>query len=256
VTPQHPAIAELTQAVERLDANAVAAAVEAIEHAGLEKEAAGALLEFAMDTERKAANVALLESARSRIRTAVRVAAVLGPPAVQPFLSTLSDADGHVVRELVARYLGEFGEATAEAVVPALGAALTDDELSVRVAAAEALAEMGPMALDAVPTLHDMMEDDAVWLNLNGRAMQRIAAAGAIWRIAQRSDVAVAAVKTVLSSGVNSNIIRLNAIGLAEQVGPAAESTAPLLVEAMKKPELATAARKALASVGSHGADD
>jgi hypothetical protein len=77
--------------------------------------------------------------------------------------------------------------------------------------------------------------------------------AGSIWRIARQEDQAVAAVVSVLSSHIDSDIVRLKAIILADQMGPAAKPALPLLVKALNHQDLAKAARRALASVDPEG---
>ena len=86
---------------------------------------------------------------------AAQALAEIGPaakPAVPALVKALK-ARNEKVREHSALALGAIGPTAAAEAVGPLAAALTDEQIDVRVAAAKALARMGPKAADVIPDL-------------------------------------------------------------------------------------------------------
>jgi HEAT repeat protein len=119
----------------------------------------------------KSKDAATRKLAAEEIGKIAQVKSSAAKPALQPLLDALKDSNGGV-REAAALAVGRLDE-PAEAV-PALTKLIKDEkEMSVRVAAARGLGQMGPSAKEAVPTLRE------VWSAAReaGRPQQRLAQA-------------------------------------------------------------------------------
>ena len=111
------------------------------------------------------------KNAAEEIGKIAQVKASAAKPAVGPLLDTLKDKSAGV-REAAALALGRLDE-PAESV-PALVKLLKDEKvMSVKIAAARGLGQMGSAATDAVPTLRD------VWTGAKnaGKPQQKLAQA-------------------------------------------------------------------------------
>lgn len=111
------------------------------------------------------------KAAAEEIGKIAQVKAIAAKPALQPLLEALKDKNVGV-REAAALAVGRLDE-PAEAV-PALVKLITDEKtMTVRIAAARGLGQMGSSAKEAVPTLRD------VWSTAKdaGRPQQRLAQA-------------------------------------------------------------------------------
>lgn len=92
--------------------------------------------------------------------TVIDALARIGADAVDPLVQTLADPDP-AVRLAAARALAAIGP-EAERSVPALIRALEDRDEAVRQAAARALGQIGPSANEAVPALLRVLREEAV----------------------------------------------------------------------------------------------
>jgi HEAT repeat protein len=201
----------------------------------------------------------------------------LAVPALQ---KTLTDSEW-IVRSYAAHALGEFG-ADAKSAIPALTNALKDPDGHIRVsaalalwqvsdktepslgvliaclkipkehdyvpdAAAGALGKMGPAAKDAIPALNDLLADKHAWRG------SRIAAAGALWRVARDSKAAMPVflkeLQDPMLSPNESDTSRMFAV--LEDMGPHAKEAIPRLRKLVEQgsPELREAAAKLLTKI-------
>ena len=149
---------------------------------------AAALVAFGVEPEVHLKVVLAAIKDKSRPATAVRVAAIdalglLGNNA-QPAISDLKDAlkdkspiarnDRTQVRERAARTLGLLGGETARPAIPALADMLRDADPNVRRTAVEALGQMGPDAVVAVPKLRELANTDPSLADAALDALERI----------------------------------------------------------------------------------
>jgi HEAT repeat protein len=215
------------------------------------------------DEVRRSALLALLD-----LRAEARV--------VVPILVKWLRAEDVPQRRLAAGELGGLGPEAVPAVA-ALVEALKDEGKGVRADAIRSLGRIGPGARAAVPALSAVLAGD-------GPAEDRLAAAEALWLIAQPAEVAaalkrwpmeprggwrvpaalllwridkgpeaVAALADVIAHGKLPD--RLAALDAVRWIGPGARAALPALTPALrdKDPYLRTAAALALGRLGRHG---
>jgi HEAT repeat protein len=156
-------------------------------------------------------------------RHAAAVLARLGTVAVPALAEALADEDRDTRQVAAARALARLGPDAAGAVA-ALDRALRSEHTHVRQATAEALAEVGPAAESAVPALAEALAD---W-----SPAVRLAAAAALGRVGPAADVAVPSLIQVLSDREGG--VREAAATALARVGP---SAVPLLVHILTDPE-------------------
>ena len=141
----------------------------------------------------------------------VRTLGRIGPAAkdaVPALIAALKDEDGDVRMEVV-RTLREIGPA-AEDAVPALITALKDEIWDVRGSAANALREIGPAAEDAVPALITALKDE-IW-DVRGSAADALREIG---------PAAVPALIAVLKD--EDSDVRMEVVRTLGRIGPAAK---------------------------------
>lgn len=144
-------------------------------------------------------------------------------------------------RQHAAETLGRMGPMAVEAV-PTLIAALGDERLEVRKAAIDALGKIGPAAAEAVPAL--------VAAFLDSDAYIRHAAATALGEIGPSASEAVPTLITVLRKGPLDD--RIGAAFALGGIGPAAAEAVPTLIVALgdDSPGLNLASAHALGGIG------
>jgi HEAT repeat protein len=127
-------------------------------------------------------------------------------------------------REHAAHVLGKVG-AEDPGVIPALMAALKDQNFIVRKNAAIALGENGPAAKSVTPALVETLKDD--------NPVVRREAAVALAKVQGDSDLTVPALIAALK---DSDVwVRDRAIGSLGELGPRAKAAIPALLEIMKQ---------------------
>jgi HEAT repeat protein len=125
---------------------------------------------------------------------------------------------------------------------------LKNPDPKVRSRAADALAELGPEAKDAVPLLIKALQDDK---NIG----LRVAVAKALWRVGSEAKDAVPALADALrDDNIGLRVTVANALG---GIGPEAKDAVPALTDALRDKNigLRVAAAKALWRVGSEAKD-
>jgi HEAT repeat protein len=215
------AVPTLAAALKDKHAGTTVAAAESLASIGEAAQAAApALVETLKD--KKADRFA-------RAFAAIALARIGGPEigqAVPALTETLADAKAPTaVRETSARLLGQLGN-EAGAAVPTLALALTDKAVEIRRAAAGALAQLGPLAKDALAALEKAIQNDK---DKNVRC-SAIYAVGGLGKEAARSV-------PLLIGCVRQNIIevRLAAIRALGNIGPAAEGAVKTLENAKRE---------------------
>ncbi|MHB1558173.1 MAG: HEAT repeat domain-containing protein [Isosphaeraceae bacterium] len=145
-----------------------------------------------------------------------------------------SDKGTDPLRMVAIRALGAYGREAA-GTVPVILPFLKDEDPRVCWYAAEALANIGPEARDAVPALIEALQSDAVATgkdeenyNVLTKAPIRLIAAYALARIGPDARAAVPALTAALS-GPDSRV-RLTAAGALGRMGAAASPSVPDLV--------------------------
>ncbi len=170
----------------------------------------------------------------------IRKLAEIGPaaaPAIPALIAALKDEDWDV-RSSAARALGNIGPAAASAV-PSLIAALKDENRNVWDKAVDALGNIGPAAVPAlIAALKDKDSD------------VRSSAARALGQIGPAAASAVPSLIAALKDK-NSNV-RYFAAGALGNIGPAAASAVPSLIAALKDKDL-DVCRSAAWSLGDIG---
>jgi HEAT repeat protein len=151
----------------------------------------------------------------------------MGPPAkeaVPALCAALSDQDDRL-RSKVAEALGAI-HSQAELAVPALVKSLDDPDWLVRCYAGKALGEFGPEARKAVLPLSEALTDR------DGHV--KVAAALALWKIEGKTDPAVPVlIQTLNGEDARSYSPEAAAEALGE-IGPPAEAAIPDLTAALK----------------------
>jgi HEAT repeat protein len=143
--------------------------------------------------------------------------------AVPELLQDLKDKDT-VVRQNAARSLGKAGSSSQSTVVPALSAALQDQEPDVRVAAAEALTSPGLLNHSDPKPVLDLMK--------NADPRVRACAAGAL---GQFSDAAKTVVPALMEACKSSDaVVRRGAMASLGQFGIQAKA-APVFIDGLLK---------------------
>jgi HEAT repeat protein len=111
--------------------------------------------------------------------------------AVPSLIRVLKEDQTGATRQFAANALGKIGRVTQ--AVPALVQALTDPDINVRTAAAEALGKFGPTANEAIPTLLATIQD----MNVGGEGLRRSSAL-ALGQIGQPTSEVVEALAATL----------------------------------------------------------
>lgn len=162
-------------------------------------------------------------------------------PASSALAALLVDPKQHeYVRATAAWSLGRIGS-TGRPALEALTAALDSTLPTVRRHAAEALARLGPKAESAVDELEVVLSDADL--------PARVAAAGALWSIEQRSaavDVLIGVVRAGANPGAYEAVEELG------EIAPADEAALAALVEALGAPQ-ADVRRAAARAIGRTG---
>ncbi len=181
--------------------------------------------------------------------------AAMGPEALPPLIAKLKDKDSRV-RARAAGALQYFGPLFGgdgyrhrpgepiwvKSAVPALITALTDENLSVRLMAADSLGAIGSDAKDAVPALIEAIKDHAL----------RRTAVTALSTIGTDASQAVPAIAEMLKDkSVDARLIAVDALG---QIGGENEATVPALLSALNDDAVAVRSRTvfALGQLGSN----
>ncbi len=121
----------------------------------------------------------------------------------------------------VARVSDDLSGEDLEATVEALTLALEDEDGSVRVAAADAIAVLGPRAKDAVSALIGQLDHEQGWV--------RVSASGALAAIGK--DAVGELIETFTNK---TGAVRIRAAFALGGIGPAAKDAVPFLAEAME----------------------
>ena len=268
------AVPELAKALESDSAPTRAAAAYALNEIGPEaKEATPTLLEVIKDDDELVRALALSTltqvGVENDILLNVLVASIqnesglvrdiaaeslvnIGGDAV-PALGGLlkNDAVDDLTKTTLAKLIGninqadEIGDETLRSMIPILTETLSDDDSSVRIAAAEALGDFGPLADVAIPALSRSLSgaDDnltqsiiASLLKIGDQAtpalkeqlnsedtLTRLYAADAVWRITEDSSEILPTLVAVLSDGdvKNRELAALGLTYLGRQALPA-----------------------------------
>jgi HEAT repeat protein len=133
----------------------------------------------------------------------------------------LKDADANV-RRRAAEFLG-YLKPTDDASLDALIAALDDANVTVRAQVSGALADIGAPALPRLRAALKKGTDD-----------QRLAAAGALYRMGPQANSAVAELTEVLRDATNNSALRSKVAATIGQIGPDALPAVPVLLAALK----------------------
>jgi HEAT repeat protein len=187
----------------------------------------------------------LIQAARSRSmllrRSAANTLGMIGP-AADPAIPTLVDLllfdESEEVRDLAARALGRIGSASE----PPLGQLLTDQDIGVRVRAAQAFGEMTaiePVSQEALQTAAEL-DDPTV----------AVAALTALWKSTGQGELVIPGTLQLLAHPDRE--VRVRAAELLESLGPAAAPALPKLRELADNgpPDARQAARRILRTLG------
>lgn len=177
---------------------------------------------------------------RLRAATALQKA---GAKALPALIAALKDDDPRF-RAAVLDVLGRIGADAGEAV-PAVVEQLKGADPAVRTAAAAALGKIGPAAKAGVPALVESLKD-------RGWAGRRIAVE-AVGRIGADAAAAVEPLVGLAKAGAPE--LRISSVEALGRIGPAAKSSVPVLVECLKHrdEDLRRVAGVALGMVGPDG---
>jgi outer membrane protein assembly factor BamB len=129
--------------------------------------------------------------------------------------------DGRPLSYWVAQASREAGPENLDATVQALGAALSHESHEVRVAAADALAVLGPKATAAIPPLLEQLGHDQPWVRVG--AMAALASIG--------EEVVPQLIETFQTETGGP---RIRAAFVLGGMGPDAKAAVPVLAEAMR----------------------
>ena len=129
---------------------------------------------------------------------------------------------GEPLGHWVAQANAESGPDDPEQTVKALSLALESDDHSVKVAAADALAVLGPGARPAVPVLIGQLGHEQPWV--------RVAAMGALAAVGKEAVPALIETFQTKTGGP-----RIRAAFVMGGIGPDAKAAVPVLAEAMKR---------------------
>ena len=138
--------------------------------------------------------------------------------------------DGKPLGYWVSQATAEDGPADLQRTVAALTAAVSNDDPSVKMAAADALAALGPKAKAALPTLLEQFGHEFPWVRVSCQA-----AAGSIGK-----DAVPALIDTLVN---NTGGPRIRAAFVLGGIGPDAKEAVPALVKVMNEESPAMAAR-------------
>lgn len=131
-------------------------------------------------------------------------------------------SDDNEARRLAAKALGEGGT-ESKAAVPALMKALKDHDTFVRRFSAQALGEIGPDARPAVFALAAALDDP--------KKVVQSAAAHALGKVGPSG---VETLIDIVRDDSNDSMLRLLAINVLSELGPAGHSAVPTLTELLK----------------------
>jgi HEAT repeat protein len=161
----------------------------------------------------------------------------MGPAAIPALTAALKDED-EKVRLATVRSLSEFGPA-AKSAVPALVALLKDKDAWVRWEADQALEAMGPEAKAAVPLLTELLKD--------GDGQVRASAAHLLFVMGSEANAVVPALSALLTD--KDVAVRGAAVFSLGKLGP---TTVPLLTESLHDREAVVRgdAARALGRIG------
>jgi HEAT repeat protein len=195
----------------------------------------------------------------------------LGSAVIPPLVSRAQGPDPQLRVRAIAT-LAAMGPGAVSAL-PALSKALEDPEPTVRRAAVEALRSMGAAAAPAVPALAALLADDGLRVaaaealaGMGGAAAPALGALMTTFKSAAATDPALPAVRkslvaldsrsaTPIAELLNDEdpALRVKAITLLEEMGPAAKPALPGLLGLLQgdSAELGLAAGRALAKLGS-----
>jgi HEAT repeat protein len=236
-----PAVQALAAALKDKHAGTTSAAAESLASLGESaRAAAGALMETLQDKN---------ADRFARGFAAIALVRIGGPEtgrAAPALTAALVDAKAPAgLRETSARLLGQLGQ-DAAASVPALAQALQDGAVEIRRAAAGSLAQLGPLAKDALPQLKRAVEAEK----------DRGVRCSAIYAIGSLGKDAVPTV-ALLAKCVKENHVevRLAAIRALGNIGPDAKAAIVPLLDAARESQtdIREAATDALKKIQSEG---
>ena len=136
-----------------------------------------------------------------------------------PELAKLLGSSDPQVRQRAAAALGEFA-VRPDVSLPALADALDDSDAHVQRYAATAIGQYGPEATRIVPALMEAAND--------GSSEVQCSVARSVWRISHDRRAIDLTAKLLRSDDVG---IRCDAADVLREIGPPAQSTAPILAE-------------------------
>jgi HEAT repeat protein len=132
------------------------------------------------------------------------------------------------VRRNAALALGKLGPDAADLARKEVFDALDDADADVRLAALEALANLGPPARDELPALLSILHESA----RRRQAKVSLHVARSLARLGPEAKDAVPDLRTLLKS--DEREVRLQAIQTLRKIGPEARKAAPELIEHLK----------------------
>ena len=187
----------------------------------------------------------LIQAARSKSmllrRSAAHTLGMIGP-AADPAIPTLVDLllfdESEEVRDLAARALGRIGSASE----PPLVQLLSDQDIGVRVRAAQAFGEMTAVEPASQEALQSAAEGDD--------ASVAVAALTALWKTTGQGELAIPGALRLIAHPDRE--VRVRAAELLESLGPAAAPALPELRDLADEgpPEARQAARRILRTLG------
>jgi HEAT repeat protein len=164
-----------------------------------------------------------------------------GPKAISELCKLFDNKDDRHVRQMAITLVGDFGQMALEAVLP-LAEALKDSEETIRIAALESLAKVGPPAKQVLRALLEMFGDPSVAVR------QKVQQAMPRFGVLDSSDF------PALSAAVMNDKkgVRLFAIKTLSGINFDSVKIGPMYVRVLKDPdkEIKLIALKSLAKIG------